>query len=127
MGSIFSFKRLTRSLGYAFNGLVQAIRSEQNMKVHIVAAIIVTTGGFILSIPTAEWIAILICIGVVIAFEMFNTAIEKLCDFVSPEHHAQIKVIKDLSAGAVLVMAIISLITGLLVFLPKIYSCFKLN
>lgn len=122
MSSIFSFKKLVRSFGYAFNGLGRAIRSEQNMKVHIVAAIAAITGGLVLRISVTEFIAVLICIGAVIAFEIFNTAIEKLCDFVSPGHHPQIKIIKDLSAGGVLVMAIISFITGLIIFLPKIYS-----
>jgi undecaprenol kinase/diacylglycerol kinase (ATP) len=125
MGSIFSFKKLAQSFGYAFNGLGRAIRSEQNMKVHIIAAIAAITGGFVLRISTTEFIAVLICIGLVIAFEMFNTAVEKLCDFVSVERHTQIKVIKDLSAGAVLIMAIIAFIIGLVIFLPKIYSCFK--
>jgi len=123
MSSIFSFKKLVRSFGYAFRGLGQAVRSEQNMKVHIVAAVVAIIGGFVLSISTAEFIAVLICIGLVIAFEMLNTAVEKLCDFVSPEYHTQIKIIKDLSAGAVLVMSIIAFITGLVIFLPKIYSC----
>ncbi|MFT4093109.1 MAG: diacylglycerol kinase family protein [Niabella sp.] len=122
MGSFFSLKKLARSFGYAFSGLGQAVRSEQNVKVHIVAAIAAITGGFVLRISAAEFIAVLICIGLVIAFEMFNTAVEKLCDFVSPEYHTQIKLIKDLSAGAVLVMAIISFITGMVIFLPKIYS-----
>ena len=72
-----------------------------------------------------EWIAIGFCIAFVIAMEMLNTAIEKLCDVVHQEVHPGIKKVKDIAAGAVLISAIFSLITGLIIFLPKIIMYFK--
>ena len=72
-----------------------------------------------------EWIAIGFCIAFVIAMEMLNTALEKLCDVVHQEVHPGIKKVKDIAAGAVLISAIFSLITGLIIFLPKIIMYFK--
>jgi len=69
-------------------------------------------------LPPAKWLFIVIAIGLVWVAELFNTAIEKLCDMVCPEQHPQIKFIKDVSAAAVLVTAIIAMITGCIIFIP---------
>ncbi|GAB6012077.1 diacylglycerol kinase family protein [Viscerimonas tarda] len=116
----FSLKNRLRSFKYAFNGLRIMIREEHNSWIHIFVSLCVLIAGFLLKITTYEWIAVIFCIGFVMALELINSAIENMADFVSPERHAMIKKIKDLSAGAVLIGAIISAIIGLIIFLPKI-------
>jgi diacylglycerol kinase (ATP) len=118
----FSFKKRLKSFKYAFNGLKILIREEHNSWIHIFVAICVLLSGFLLKITTSEWIAVIFCIGLVIALEMINSAIENIADFVSPEKHEMIKKIKDLSAGAVFIAAIASAIIGLIIFLPKIIA-----
>jgi diacylglycerol kinase len=118
----FSFKKRLESFKYAFNGLKIMIQEEHNFRIHIFITLCVLVAGFLLKIMTSEWIAIIFCIGLVIALEMINTAIENIADFVSPERHAMIKKIKDLSAGAVFIGAIASAIIGLIIFLPKIIA-----
>jgi diacylglycerol kinase len=118
----FSFKKRIKSFKYAFNGLKILIREEHNSRIHIFVAICVLAAGFLLKIKPYEWIAVILCIGFVIALEMINSAIENIADFVSPERHAMIKKIKDLSAGAVFMGAIVSAIIGFIIFLPKIMA-----
>ena len=87
--------------------------------------IVVLMLSIVLNISAIEWIAVGFCIAFVIAMEMLNTAIEKLCDVVHRDIHPGIKKVKDIAAGAVLVSAIFSLITGLIIFLPKIILYLK--
>lgn len=108
-----------KSFGYAINGLVWLFRNEGNAKVHMIATVLVVAAGFIFEISAMEWVAILLCIGGVISAEGINTAIEKLCDKVSPEKDNLIKIAKDVSAGSVLILAIISVIVAILIFIPK--------
>lgn len=122
MPAKFSIKKFLKSFTYAFNGLRAVWRTEQNMRVHAVAATIALTLCFLLNVSTVEFIIVIICIGVVIAFELLNTAIEKLCNIISPQKNDRIKDIKDISAGAVLVVSIIALICGLIIFIPKIIN-----
>ena len=84
------------------------------------AAICVFIAGVILKLSNAEWITITFAIGLVIAFEAINSAIENIADFISPEQNPQIKKIKDLSAAAVLVVAISSCAVGIIIFVPKL-------
>ena len=83
--------------------------------------------GFAFRISGGEWIAVVLCMGWVIALELLNSAIENIADFVSPEKHETIKKIKDLAAGAVLVGAIASAIVGMIVFLPKVIEMASLT
>jgi diacylglycerol kinase len=116
----FSLKKRFMSFKYAFNGLKILIREEHNSWIHLFITVCVLTAGFVFKISTVEWIIVVFCIGLVIALELINSAIENIADFVSPEKHETIKKIKDLAAGAVLVSAIASAIIGLILFLPKI-------
>jgi len=115
----FSIKKRIKSFGYAFNGLRLLIKEEHNARVHIFATIIVIGLGWFFKISSLEWIVILFAIGFVFVTEILNTAIENISDFISPEKHNDIKKIKDLSAGAVLVASIVALVIGLIVFIPK--------
>lgn len=107
-----------RSFGYAFEGIITASK-EQNLKSHIVSAIIVILAGYLTGLSRMEWYIVLLLIALMFALEMMNTAIERVVDLASPEIHPLAKQAKDIAAGAVLVFALFSAIIGLLIFLPK--------
>ena len=111
---------MLKSFVYAFNGLRLLLKEEQNARIHFVASIIVILAGFYFRLNAYEWIAIIFSIGLVITVEIINTAIENIADFISPGKSEHIKTIKDLSAAAVLISAIVAVIIGLIVFLPKL-------
>ena len=115
-------KRLINSFKYAFEGILQAYVGEQNLKIHTVIAILVIIFGFILKISYTEWLVCLVLIGLVLMAEFFNTSIEYLVDLVSPEIHPLAKATKDTASAGVLMMAIISAIIGLIIFVPKLIS-----
>lgn len=113
-------KNRIRAFAYAFSGITQSFRQETHLKLHAVIALLVIGAGFFFTISKVKWIIVLITITLVIAFEMVNSAIEKLCDLVMPEQHPKIKYIKDVAAGAVLVVCFFAVIAGLFVFLPYV-------
>ena len=115
-------KRLTNSFKYAFEGILQAYIGEQNLKIHTVIAVLVIIFGFILKISYTEWLVCLVLIGLVLMAEFFNTSIEYLVDLASPEIHPLAKATKDTASAVVLMMAIISAIIGLIIFVPKLIS-----
>jgi len=117
--------KILRSFGFACSGLKYCITTQVNFRIHLLLASMALSVGFVLGISTAEWLAVSICIGLVLILEMVNTSIEKLCDMVQQYFHPRIKIIKDIAAGAVLVSALVSLCTGLLVFLPRIIYLIK--
>lgn len=107
---------------YAFHGLVIFFRNERNGKVQLAVAVVVVAASFGLHISTTEWMKVLACIAAVLSLEMLNSAIEKLCNLVQPGFHPMVKIIKDISAGAVLWVAMFSTIIGAIIFLPKIWA-----
>jgi diacylglycerol kinase (ATP) len=116
----FSLQERIKSISYALNGIKSFFKEEHNARVHLTATIIAVIFCFLFSVSKTEIIALTISIAFVWAAELFNTAVEKMMDFVSTERHTSIKNIKDLAAGAVLVAAISAVITGLIVFVPKL-------
>ncbi len=124
MKNKFSLKNRIHSFKYAFDGFKTLIKEEHNARIHLIITIAVIISGFIFTISPTEWISVLFAIALVFSMEAINTAIEKLSDIVSPEIHPQIKKIKDLSAFAVLICAVISIIIGIMVFLPHIMNIF---
>lgn len=122
MSSRFSISRFRKSLCYAWAGLKTALRSEQNLCFHLIATVATMILSFVVSLSRVEFALIIICIGLVLVAELVNTAIEKLCDKIAPSLDEQIKLIKDLSAAAVLLAAITAFICGLIIFLPRIFS-----
>lgn len=110
---------LLKSFANAFTGMRSFFVTERNGKIHIIITLLVLAAGLVFKISALEWILILLCIAIVIALEMLNSALEKLCDMVQPDYHYVIKIIKDVSAAAVLWTAIISVIIGLIIFIPK--------
>jgi diacylglycerol kinase (ATP) len=111
-----------KSFTYACNGILYAIRSEKHIRFHLLAAFLVTVAGWFFSINTTEWCLIITTIGAVIAAEIFNTAFEQLVNLVSPQQHVIAGRVKDLAAGAVLVVSIAALLIGLIIFIPKMLS-----
>jgi diacylglycerol kinase len=117
--------KILKAFRFAFNGIKICFASETNFKIHAAAATVAVSLGFVLNISGLEWLAIVCSIAFVAALEMVNTAIEKLCDVVHKDFHAGIKKVKDIAAGAVLLAAVSSLVTGSIVFLPKIIILIK--
>ena len=111
---------LQKSFGYALQGISFFFRNERNGRLQLLIACCVFLAGILLSISMTEWLIILLFMALVISLEMLNSALEKLCDHISPDWHPQIKVIKDMAAGAVLWSSIMSIIAGLCIFIPKI-------
>lgn len=111
-----------QSFAVAFQGIVTAFRSELHMKVHLVFAVFALLACWLLRVEPWGWCVAIICIGMVISAEVLNTAFEALCDKVSEEYDPLIKIAKDAAAGAVLVLAITSVVAGLIVFIPAVLA-----
>ncbi|MBC8046693.1 MAG: diacylglycerol kinase family protein [Fimbriimonadaceae bacterium] len=104
----------------AWNGIVVFFKEGEHAKFHLFFSVFVIAAGFYFKITSAEWIAIIICIGLVLIAEAFNTAIEMLGDIVHKEIHPQMRKIKDLAAGAVLFAGIAAAAIGCIIFIPHI-------
>ncbi len=109
---------------YAIRGIFTAFKSEFNVKVDFISAILVIIFGFVFKVSTFEWIALIFCIGLVISAELFNTAIEYTVNYISTERNEIAKKIKDISAAAVFVLSLVSVVIACLIFIPKIISFF---
>lgn len=123
----YDLKKQLRSFGYAWQGIKSCIGKEQNLSFHLIVTCIVIIAGIAFNITRMEWMIILLCIGVVIAAELFNTAIERLVDLVSPGRHPIAGQVKDIAAGAVLVCAVAAAIIGLIIFAPYILTLIQTN
>ena len=115
-------KKLLESFNHAINGIIDAVRTQRNMKIHIFIMILAIIAGIILKINKSEWIICIILFAIVIGSELFNTSIETIVDMVMPEKNEKAKIAKDVSAGAVLVVAIGAAIIGLVIFVPRILN-----
>jgi len=113
-------KKIINSFKYAFQGIITSFKTEKNMKIHITIMIAVILAGIMLKLSKTEWIICIILFAMVIAAELFNTAIETIVDMITTEKNEKAKIAKDVAAGAVLVLAIGAAIVGLMIFLPKI-------
>lgn len=122
----FCIKKRFKSFTYAWKGIGSFIRKEHNAWIHLVITVAVIICGFMFHITTSEWIAIILCIGLVFAAEAFNTAIERLVNLVSPRQNNTAGDVKDIAAGAVLICAITAAIVGFIIFIPHILLFFSL-
>jgi len=120
----FIGKRL-KSFAYAFRGITALIKNEPNARIHLAATVLVLAMGIGLRISPLDWALLFFAIGLVFVAELLNTAIEKLADATQPKWDKKIGLIKDYSAAAVLVSAIIAAIIGLLVFLPPLVQLIR--
>jgi len=109
---------------YAWRGLWHMLRTEGNARIHCVATFGAVTVSTILGISPIEWVAIVLCIGMVLSAEAINTAVERICNHVSPEYNRMIGQAKDVAAGAVLVLAIASVVVAAIIFVPYIINLF---
>lgn len=114
-------KKLINSFKYAIEGFISSFKTERNMKIHILAMIVVIILGIYLKLNMVEWCFITFSIALVIGAELFNTAIETIVDMVSPEKNPQAKLAKDISAAAVLILSIGAAITGTIIFISKVF------
>jgi len=117
----FSWQSRFKSFVYAWEGLAQFLKTEHNARIHLVLTLLVIVLCFVFKITNSEAMALVIVMALVWITELLNTALEKAMDFISTEKHPQIKWVKDLAAGAVLVAAATAVIVGCLVFIPKIF------
>jgi len=118
-------KNLCTSFKNAFSGLITAFKSERNMIIHGIATVLVILAGVLLRIDNTRWLAVFFAIGLVIVSELFNTAIEILTDMVTDQYSEKAKKVKDISAGAVLFSAVISVVIGILVFTEPVIGLIK--
>lgn len=110
-----------KSIGYAYKGALLLLKTESSIKIQFVIAILVTLAGFFFNITLNEWLIQLLAIGLVMSIEGINTAIEEMANFIHPEHHSKIGLIKDVAAGAVFIASIFASAIGLIIYLPKIF------
>ncbi len=115
-----------KSVVFAFQGALKLIRTEHSIMVQVSLALLVTFAGLYFQISREEWMFQVLAIGMVLASESLNTAIEKTADYIHPDFDAKIGFIKDIAAGGVFFAAICAIIIGLFIYLPKIGLDFNL-
>ena len=114
-------RSLIESFNYAVSGIIYTLKTERNMKVHLVIAIIVILSSLFFDFSKVELLILFFAIALVLITEMINTAIEKTVDLITDDFHPLARLAKDIAAGAVLIAAINSLIVGYLLFLRIVY------
>ena len=113
-----------QSFKVAFNGIKLLICEERNFQIHLFFAVLAIAACFFFGVTKSEWVTVLILIVLVLSAEAVNTCIEYLCNLVSPDYHPLVKKIKDISAGMVLMLAIVSVIVGCIMFVPYLLNWF---
>ncbi|MBK6481934.1 MAG: diacylglycerol kinase family protein [Chitinophagales bacterium] len=109
------------SLLASFSGLKSAVRSEINLKFHLIAAGLVVIAGMYFNIQRSDWLWLIVAISVVLIAEYLNTAIERLTDLVSPKFDPKAGDVKDIAAGAVLLASFAAIVIGVIIFLPHFF------
>ncbi len=118
------FKNRILSFKYAVSGIVDNIINTPNFRIHLLFSCLVIFAGFYFCITKIEWLAIILCIGIVLTAESLNTSIEYLTDLVTEDYHELAKKTKDSAAGGVLISAITAFIVGLYIFIPYLKILF---
>jgi diacylglycerol kinase len=121
----FSYKARLKSFRAALNGTVTLLKYEPNARIHLFILVVVIIAGILFSISGSDWMAILFVAGLVFVSECFNSAVEYLSDQITDEKNENIMRAKDVAAAGVLISAIISVITGLIIFLPEIFRLMR--
>lgn len=125
MNQPVDIRKAIRSFRYAGMGIYSLFRYENNARIHLIAFILVVIAGVFFQISSVEWCIIAILIGLVWSAEAINTSIEKLADVVSPGYHPAIKDVKDLAAAGVLILALVAVVVGCIIFIPKVLILFN--
>ena len=116
-------RELIASLEFALTGIFTAFKEERNMRKHALSAILAIVAGFLFGISETEWLFLLLSVSLVIAFEIMNSALENVVDLASDYHFSMLaKNAKDMAAGAVLVISGFAFVTGLIIFVPKLWA-----
>ena len=115
-------RNIVESFRFAFAGLWYALRTQRNTRIHLIIAAGAIALGVWLGLPSTQWAVLALTIGFVLVSEMLNTVAETLVDLISPSYHPLAKIVKDVTAGAVLLAAIISVVVGLLVLGPPLWA-----
>jgi diacylglycerol kinase (ATP) len=110
-----------KSIGFAIRGAILLIRTEASIKIQVCLGLIMTAAGFYFDISASEWMIQIFAIALVLGTEGMNTAVEKLSDYIQPEFDKKIGLIKDVSAGAVMLVSIAASIIGCIIYFPKIF------
>jgi diacylglycerol kinase len=118
-------KKFLKSFSYALSGLQHALIHEQNFKIEIFCAVAACGCAFVFNISKLEWFIVIINIAAVLTAEIFNTAIEKLCNMIHKTIHPIIKIVKDVSAAAVVITALCAFICGSIIFVPHFFNLIK--
>ncbi len=116
----FLTKRI-KGVGYAYKGAKLLLKNEASIKVQFAIALLTTVAGFFFHISSTEWMLQLLAIALVMGLEGMNSAIEELADFVHPDRHPKIGLVKDIAAGAVFFAAVFAISIGLIIYIPKIF------
>ncbi|HEX7902540.1 MAG TPA: diacylglycerol kinase family protein [Chitinophagaceae bacterium] len=117
----FSLRERAHSIKYAWEGIHAFFDQQHNAIIHLFATVGVIAFAVFLDSSFYEMIALILAIGFVWVSEIFNTAIEAIMDHVSPDQHPKVKLIKDVSAAAVLVSSLTAIVVGLIIFIPKLF------
>jgi diacylglycerol kinase len=115
-----SSSSLLRSFGYAFEGLFHAIKYNRNLKIHLVAGLIVIVASIFFHVSSFEKEILGVLILLVILSEMINTSIEEMVNLITNEHRKEAKIAKDVGAGMILVSALGAAVIGIIIFTPYI-------
>jgi len=121
----YRFGDRVRSFRFAFKGLYHLVRYEHNFRIHLAAFVIVITAGLLFGISVSEWLAVLFVSSLVLIAEAINSALESLADSITVEENEKIRESKDVAAAAVLISAIVAVVTGIVIFLPYIVNTFS--
>lgn len=109
--------RLFRSIKHALNGLKIVLKTEKNFRIHLFIALLAVLIGFWRDLGQVMWIMLLLIISLVMALEIFNSAIERLVDMLAPKTHHFAKEIKDLLAAMVLLVSLFAVVIGFIIFI----------
>ena len=115
-----------QSFQCAFAGIWHTVKTQRNAQIHLAIAAAIVILGLLLGLTTTEWAILAVTTGLVLATEMLNTVAEAAMDYATTEFDPQVKVVKDVAAGAVLITAITAVVVGLLIFGPAILRRFGL-
>lgn len=120
----FSWRKRGKSFTYAWKGIVTLVRDEHNVRIHLAVAAVAVLAGLVFHVSPLEWVAVVLCIGLVLAAEAFNSAVEAVCDRFGAERHPLVGKAKDVAAAAVLMLAVASVIVGCIIFIPRLLLLF---
>lgn len=112
--------KFLKSAHHALRGIMSVLRTESNFRWQFLALLIVVMAGVFFEVTVPEWVALFLTMALVLSLEIINTAIEKILDMVKPRLDDRVALIKDIMAGAVLIVSLAALLVGLFIFLPYV-------